>query len=149
MLALGGCGDDSGGDGASRSGATSGQKAGATGTTGDVAQQDRGAAGGEGKAPKLGLGANREPVPKNSKPPGRYTRRDPVPKRRLKAAEQAVFDQSRYLCKQLGVEAMRREYRITSSDPREVARAVAGRTYLPEMRDAVYSGCLAGLRSRD
>lgn len=42
---------------------------------------------------------------------------------------------------------MRREYRISSSDPEQVAREVARRTYQREIRDAVYSGCLAGLRS--
>ena len=44
---------------------------------------------------------------------------------------------------------MRREYRIESSAPEAVARTVAERTYQHEVRDAVYSGCLAGLGSGD
>jgi hypothetical protein len=70
-----------------------------------------------------------------------------VPKQRLKAAQQPVFEQSRYLCRQVGIDGLRREYRVQSSDPGDVAREVARRTYLREMRDAVYSGCLAGLAS--
>jgi hypothetical protein len=153
VLALGACGDDSGGGGQAARGATSGEGAGATGGAATPAPGD---STGEGEAPKLDPDSNREPVPEGSVPPAdrtgsppRYTRRNPIPKEQLKAVERPIFEQSQYLCKRLGIDGMRREYRIESSDPRAVAREVARRTYLPEARDAVYSGCLAGLRSGD
>ena len=155
VLVLGACGggDDTGeGSGRSGSGATSGE-----GATGGVATTEPG----KGKrsdreALELDPDANREPVPEGSVPPEdrtgkppRYTRKNPLSKEQLKAIERPIYEQSRYLCKRLGVEGMKREYRLESSDPEEVARAVAERTYQREARDAVYSGCLAGLRSGD
>jgi hypothetical protein len=150
VLALGACGDDSGGEGQAGSGATSGEGVGATG---GVATTGPGGSNGDGEVPKLDPERNQEPVPEGSAPedrtgnPPRYTPGNPLPKEQLKAAERPIFEQSRYLCRRLGIDGMRREYRIESSDPRAVAREVARRTYLPEARDAVYSGCLAGLRS--
>jgi hypothetical protein len=41
---------------------------------------------------------------------------------------------------------MRREYRIESTDPEDVAREAARRTYGRTGSEAVFSGCLAGLR---
>ena len=156
-LLLGACGGDDSGDGNGRirSGATSGEGAGATGgvaTTepGDGEEQRRDDAQSSTRT------ANQEPVPEGSVPPEdrtgkppRYTRENPLSKEQLKAIERPIYEQSRYLCKRLGVEGMRREYRLESSDPEEVARAVAERTYQREARDAVFSGCLAGLRSGD
>jgi len=152
-LLAGACGgdDDSGnGSGAYGSGATSGE-----GATGGVATTEPGdGESSDGQTPKLDPEANREPVPEGSVPPEdrtgkppRYTRENPLSKEQLKAIERPIYEQSRYLCKRLGVEGMRREYRLESSDPEEVARAVAERTYQREARDAVFSGCLAGLRS--
>ena len=152
-LLLGACGggDDSG-DGSGRygSGATSGE-----GATGGVATTEPG--GGRaatGRRPSSTPKPTRQPVPEGSVPPAdrtgkppRYTRENPLSKEQLKAIERPIYEQSRYLCKRLGVEGMRREYRLESSDPEEVARAVAERTYQREARDAVFSGCLAGLRS--
>lgn len=159
-LLLGACGggDDSGDGGRTYgSGATSGE-----GATGGVATTEPGAGtssdgkSSDGDTPKLDPDANREPVPEGSVPPDertgkppRYTRENPLSKEQLKAIERPIYEQSRYLCKRLGVEGMRREYRLESSDPEEVARAVAERTYQREARDAVFSGCLAGLRSGD
>lgn len=152
-LLLGACGggDDSG-DGTGRygSGATSGE-----GATGGVATTEPGSGENSGPdTPKLDPEANQEPVPEGSVPPEdrtgkppRYTRENPLSKEQLKAIERPIYEQSRYLCNRLGVEGMRREYRLESSDPEEVARAVAERTYQREARDAVFSGCLAGLRS--
>ena len=88
------------------------------------------------------------PEDRTGKPP-RYTRENPLSEEQLKAIERPVYEQSRYICKRLGIEGMRREYRLESKDPEEVARAVAERTYLREARDAVFSGCSAGLRSGD
>lgn len=156
VLALGACGEDDPqrGDAQAGSGATYGE--GATGGAATTAPEDQGAGGGAdaGGVQKLDPERNGEPVPEGSVPPAdrtgkppRYTRRNPIPKDQLKAVERPIFEQSRYLCQRVGIAGMRREYRIESSDPQEVAREVARRTYLPEARDAVYSGCLAGLRA--
>jgi hypothetical protein len=151
-LLLGACGggDDSrDGSGRYGSGATSGE-----GATGGAATTDPGGQSSDGTTPRLDPEANQQPVPEGSVPPAdrtgkppRYTRENPLSKEQLKAIERPIYEQSRYLCKRLGVEGMRREYRLESSDPEEVARAVAERTYQREARDAVFSGCLAGLRS--
>ena len=151
-LLVGACGggDDSG-DGSGRygSGATSGE-----GATGGAATTEPGGQSSDGTTPRLDPEANQQPVPEGSVPPAdrtgkppRYTRENPLSKEQLKAIERPIYEQSRYLCKRLGVEGMRREYRLESSDPEAVARAVAERTYQREARDAVFSGCLAGLRS--
>ena len=151
-LLVGACGggDDSG-DGSGRygSGATSGE-----GATGGAATTDPGGQSSDGTTPRLDPEANQQPVPEGSVPPAdrtgkppRYTRENPLSKEQLKAIERPIYEQSLYLCKRLGVECMRREYRLESSDPEAVARAVAERTYQREARDAVFSGCLAGLRS--
>ena len=157
VLLLGTCGggDDSG-DGSGRygRGATSGEGE-VAGATGGVATTEPGDGKSSGPdTPKLDPEANREPVPEGSVPPEdrtgkppRYTRENPLSKEQLKAIERPIYEQSRYLCNRLGVEGMRREYRLESSDPEEVARAVAERTYQRQARDAVFSGCLAGLRS--
>jgi hypothetical protein len=161
ILLLGACGggEDSGDrSGRYGSGATSGEGATGEGATGGVATTGPGGDGktNDGDTLELDPDANRQPVPKGSVPPDdrtgkppRYTRKNPLSKQQLKAIERPIYEQSRYLCKRLGVEGMRREYRLQSSDPEEVARAVAERTYQREARDAVYSGCLAGLRSGD
>jgi hypothetical protein len=154
-LLLIGCGggDDSGdGNGTYGRGATSGE-----GATGGVATAEPGERkSSDGDTVELDPDANRQPVPEGSVPPEdrtgklpRYTRENPLSKEQLKAIERPIYEQSRYLCKRLGVEGMRREYRLESSDPEEVARAVAERTYQREARDAVFSGCLSGLRSGD
>ena len=102
------------------------------------------------------LDEDRQPVPEGSVLPKdrsgnlpSHAGGKPIPKEQLKAIERPVYEQSRYLCRRLGVDGMRREYRLESSDPEDVAKAVAARTYQREIRDAVYSGCLAGLRSGD
>jgi hypothetical protein len=154
VLLLGACGGDDSGDGGgqSGSGATSGEGVGATGGVATTEPGDGKSA--DGETPKLDPDSNREPVPEGTVPPedrsgkpSRYTLKNPLSKEQLKAIERPIYEQSRYLCKRLGVEGMKREYRLESSDPEEVARAVAERTYQREARDAVYSGCLSGLRS--
>ena len=158
-LLLGACGggDDSGdGSGTYGSGATSGEGADRRRCHDGARRRQSSNQSSDGDTPKLDPDANREPVPEGSVPPEdrtgkppRYTRENPLSKEQLKAIERPIYEQSRYLCKRLGVEGMKREYRLESSDPEEVARAVAERTYQREARDAVYSGCLAGLRSGD
>ena len=88
------------------------------------------------------------PEDRTGKPP-RYTRENPLSKEQLKAIERPDLRAVALPLQAARVEGMRREYRLESSDPEEVARAVAERTYQREARDAVYSGCLAGLRSGD
>ena len=153
-MVLGACGGDDSGDGnqPSAGGTTSGEGAGATGGVATTEPRDRNS--GDGDTLELDPDSNREPVPEGSVPPDertgkppRYTRKNPLSKEQLKAIERPIYEQTRYLCKRLGVEGLKREYRLESKDPEEVARAVAERTYQREARDAVYSGCLSGLRS--
>jgi hypothetical protein len=151
VLMLGACGDDSGDDDVGRTQPAAAPPAGATGQAESRQQRnrDRGS-----DAPDVKLERDQEPVPGGSvlpedrtgSPPV-YTRDKPIPKAQLKAIERPVFEQSRYLCRRLGVDGMRREYRIDSTDPKDVARAVAATTYQREIRAAVFSGCLAGLRA--
>jgi hypothetical protein len=156
-LALAGCGGDSGGSQSAGSGATSPPRAGTSDGEATTEPAPRKAGKRDtGDDPQLDLDQNRQPVPEGSVPPDertgkppRYTARDAIPKEQLKAIERPIYEQSRYICKRLGVDGMRREYRIESSDPKEVARVVAERTYQRAARDAVYSGCLAGLASGD
>jgi hypothetical protein len=142
-IALAGCGGDDSSSGNEEQSA-------ATTTT----EQQTGTTTSESDAPNVQLDEQQEPVPKRATPPGQRSGNAPsyegqrqIPKEKLKAVERPVYEQSRYLCRRLGVDGMRREYRIDSTDPEEVARAVAARTYQREIRDAVYSGCLAGLRA--
>ena len=150
-VSLPGCGDSGGDDEVGRTQPGAAQESGATGNGGS---QEKGKSGNAGDVPDVQLDEQQQPVPEGSvlpkdrsgKPPG-YSGKTQIPKEQLKAIERPVYEQSRYLCRRLGIDGMRREYRIDSSDPEDVARAVAARTYQREIRDAVYSGCLAGLRS--
>jgi len=157
VLGLGACGGDDGGSG---TGASTGEDPGTfttnDGTTTQQQEKQQQPQGSNPPVPELELEEDHTPVPKNSVPPEertdrppRYTRKNPIPEEQLKAIERPVYEQSRYLCRRLGIAGMRREYRLQSKDPEAIARAVAERTYLREARDAVFSGCLAGLRSGD
>jgi hypothetical protein len=156
-LALAGCGGDSGGSEPAGTGATSADQAGTSdGTATSEPAPQKTPKKSADDAPNLDLDQNRQPVPEGSVPPDertgkppRYTARDAIPKEQLKAIERPIYEQSRYICKRLGLDGMRREYRIEGTDPKEVARVVAERTYQRAARDAVYSGCLAGLGSGD
>jgi hypothetical protein len=148
-LFLPGCGDDSSGGEVGRTQPTT-----TTEQSGDrpSGKEERRRTTRRTDVPKVQLDQQQEPVPEDpvlpeerSGTPPRYTRPKRLPKEQLKAIERPVYEQTRYLCRRLGVEGMRREYRIESSDPQGVARAVAANTYQREIRDAVYSGCLAGL----
>ena len=157
-LLLAACGDDSGGE---QTGRTQPTVAGEPrtedgGDSGASGKQPQEKSSNPGEAPDVQLEEDQQPVPEGSvlpkdrsgNPPA-YSGGKPIPKEQLKAIERPVYEQSRYLCKRLGVDGMRREYRLESSDPEDVAKAVAARTYQRQIRDAVYSGCLAGLRSGD
>jgi predicted small lipoprotein YifL len=141
-LALTACG--SGGDSDSTT-PESAQDAGTTQTRPE--EEQHGATG--ASDPQLDLG-NDEPAP----PPTESQRKKerdlpqgaPKPKVDLKPVERQIFESSRYFCRQAGVEGMRREYGIDSTKPEDIAREAARRTYGRGGADAVYSGCLAGLR---
>lgn len=156
-LALGACGgDDSGGERASsRDGSPAAERTDTTGG-GETTQTRTERQGAQEAVPELELEEGQEPVPKDSVPPdertGRpstYDRARPLTKEQLKAIERPIYEQARYFCNRVGVEVLRREYRVESSDPEDVAREAARRTYQREARDAVFSGCLAGLRAGD
>jgi hypothetical protein len=157
VVGAGACGGDDGGSG---TGASSAEEPGTFTTNDGTTTQQRKQPSQPQESedpPALELDKDQQPVaPKSSvppeertDPPPRYTRKNPIPKEQLKAIERPVYEQSRYLCRRLGIAGMRREYRLSSRDPEAIARAVAERTYLREARDAVFSGCLAGLRSGD
>jgi hypothetical protein len=140
-LAPAACG--SGGDSESTSPAPA-QDAGTTQTRPE--EEQHGATG--ASDPQLDLG-NDEPAPrltKNQRKERDLPQGAPKPKVDLKPIERQIFESSRYFCRQAGVEGMRREYGIDSTDPEEIAREAARRTYGRGGADAVYSGCLAGLR---
>jgi hypothetical protein len=143
VLALSACGDDSGGGEDSSGNSSYGR---GTGPAGNVAPAEPGPTGTDDKR-KADPDRKDERAPRPTAPPedrGDGTRPfepKPVPRKKL------IYEQSRYLCGQVGVEALRREYGIESSDPEAVARAVSHRTSMRGAGDAVYSGCLAGLRS--
>ena len=128
-LALGACGDDSGGGEVGRTQPTVSNGSAEEGS-GD---QDRGTATGKSDEPQLQLDEKQEPVPKGAVPPAersgtppRYARPKQLSKEQLKAVERPVYEQSRYLCRRLGIDGMRREYRIDSSDPDVVLSAFLG-----------------------
>jgi hypothetical protein len=154
-LLLVACGGDSGGEETGRTQPTvAGESQAEGGDGGSTRKDEQGRSSNQGDVPDVQLDEDQQPVPEGSvlpqdrsgNPPS-YSGGKPLPKEALKAIERPVYEQSRYLCRRLGVAGMRREYRIESSDPKDIASAVAARTYQRDIRDAVYSGCLAGLRS--
>jgi hypothetical protein len=156
-LLIAGCGGDSGGEETGRTQPTvAGDSTTQGGGESGSGRKEKGKSSNQRDVPDVQLEEDQQPVPEGSvlpkdrsgNPPA-YSGGKPIPKEQLKAIERPVYEQSRYLCKRLGVDGMRREYRLESSDPQDVAKAVAARTYQRQIRDAVYSGCLAGLRSGD
>lgn len=145
VVALTACGDDSG-SGEQSSGSPTGQRGG-TGPAASTAPAGSGATGTDD--PRKPDPGRDERTPEQTTAPedrGKGTRGykpKPVPRRKL------IYEQSRYLCGQVGIEGLQREYGIESTDPRTLARAVSRRTSMRGMRAAVYSGCLAGLGSGD
>jgi hypothetical protein len=144
VVALAACGDDS--DGGEQSSGNATDQRGGTGPAGSTAAAGSGATGADDpRTPDPG--PNDEGAPEQTTPPedrGKSTQGygpKPVPRKKL------IYEQSRYLCGQVGIEGLQREYGIESTDPRTLARAVSRRTSMRGMRAAVYSGCLAGLGS--
>ena len=70
----------------------------------------------------------------------------PTPKQDLAPKDKQIYDISLFFCKETGIEGMRREYHIKSTNPEDIAREAARRTYGRGGAEAVYSGCLEGLR---
>lgn len=67
---------------------------------------------------------------------------------RTEQSAHVIAAESRLTCQRLGIEGVRREYGIESSDPIQVAREVS-RRYDGDLREAVFEACLGGLRAND
>jgi hypothetical protein len=162
VLAIGGCGggDDSTdagsdstaapdappGDGPTRSGEGQVVEPGRSGKRGDDAARQRGGDKAEqGEELKLD---DREPAPPLKHDPERDSdlpTGPPTLRRDLSPQERQAYDTAEFFCKRAGIEGMRREYSVESTDAADVAREAARRYYARSMQEAVYSGCLAGL----
>ena len=141
-LALAGCGGDDSGDGSSARDTTATQ----TDTNAKTETSEKNSQG----EPKVQL-ENSEPAPPLNDRQRKRKQQDlptgaPKPKQDLKPKEKQIYEISLFFCKQSGIEGMRREYGIKSSDPEDIAREAARRTYGRGGAEAVYSGCLEGLR---
>ena len=171
-LGLGACGgDDDGGSSGSDSAQAPATQEGANGGSGQGGSKgpngngasggDTGTgAGGSGSGAKGGSG-NRG---NGEVPPLDLDDKAPAPKVGGKARGQApdvgapksegdfsgvarqIYETSRYFCRQAGVDGMRKEYDIESKDPEDIAREAARRNQPRGFPEAVYYGCLEGLR---
>jgi hypothetical protein len=149
-LALGGCGgDDSGNESPARdkTATQTDTNAARTDTNAKTATSKKKKTQGE---PEIHL-ENSEPAPPLSERKRKKREQDlptgaPTPKQDLTAKEKQIYEISLFFCKEEGIEGMRREYGIKSSDPEDIAREAAKRTYGRGGAEAVYSGCLEGLR---
>ncbi len=95
--------------------------------------------------PKIELDKS-EPAPPAPPKQRKQVPNEPQSKAQRKAQAKQAYESSRFFCKAAGIEGLRREYSIASSDPKAIAREAARRTYSRGDAAAVYSGCLAGLR---
>ena len=69
----------------------------------------------------------------------------PKPKSAFDPQERQVYEAAEFFCRRAGADGMRRVYGIESSDPEDIAREAARRTYDRGGVEATYAGCLAGL----
>jgi hypothetical protein len=147
-LALGGCGGDDSGNGSAARDTTAAQTDTDAKTTTSTKKQ--GKTQGE---PQVQL-ENSAPAPPLSDRQRRKREQElqdlptgaPKPKQDLAPKDKQIYEISLFFCKETGIEGMRREYQIKSSDPEDIAREAARRTYGRGGAEAVYSGCLEGLR---
>ena len=105
--------------------------------------EDRGKTSGS----KLKL-ENTEPAPRLTDRQRKQLEAAPKPKVDPKVLERQIYESSRFFCKEAGIERMRSEYGVESSDPKAIAREAARRNYDRGGAEAVYSGCLAGLTGK-
>ena len=169
VLALGACGgDDNGGSSADSSGmastapqeSTGGSQSGGGGAGSDQGD-GQGSSGGESTgAAKTGKGSNgdvpkdlnlddKSPAPKSGAKKGgdeKLPSGPPRPARAFTGLERQIYESSRFFCHRAGVDGMRKEYDIASDNPEDIAREAARRNYPRGFPEAVYSGCLTGLR---
>ncbi len=134
-----GSGEGTGGDAGSGAKEGGGRRSGAGGESGNAGDDGTPAPDLDDKAPapKVG-GKDRGKSPDVGGPPkseGDFT-----------GIARQIFEASRYFCRQAGVEGMRKEYDIKSADPEDIAREAARRNQPRGYPEAVYSGCLEGLR---
>ncbi len=89
-----------------------------------------------------------QPAPELTERERKQLEEAPQPKVDVNRIERQIYESSRFFCKEAGIEGLRREYSVESSDPKDIAREAARRTYGRGGSDAVYSGCLAGLTGK-
>ncbi len=140
VLGLAACGGDGGGNGDS----AQNQDGGAAETPLSDEQLGKGAPQGATGATELQLDTQ-TPARRLTKRERELLQAAPMPQADVKKFERQIYESSRFFCKEAGIEGMRREYSIKSSDPKDIAQEAARRTYGRGGAEAVYSGCLAGL----
>ena len=163
-LAFGACGGEdnggtSGGSAGTESnvpqGSTGGSQEGADGgssgsTAGDSSNGTRKEKRSNGDVPQDLELDDKTPAPSSGAKQGgggdRLPSGPPQPAREFTGLERQIYESSRFFCHRAGVEGMRQEYDIASKDPQDVAREAARRSYPRGFPEAVYSGCLTGLR---
>lgn len=152
-LVLGGCGGDDSGNGSQGGDTTAAQtdtNASKTDTNAKTTTSKKKKAQGE---PQIQL-ENSEPAPPLTEKQRKQRERAlkdlptgaPKPKQDLAPKEKQIYEISLFFCKEAGIDGMRREYGFKSSNPEDIAREAASRTYDRGGAEAVYSGCLEGLR---
>lgn len=146
MLALAGCGDDNSSN--AQSSVRTEPLPPASQTDGQTQTQptDKQGSSGDSEAQaKIELD-NSEPAPAVPPKQRKKASHEPQSKAQRKAQAKQIYESSKFFCKTAGIEGMQKEYGVASADPEEIAREAARRTYSRGDSDAVYSGCLAGLR---
>jgi hypothetical protein len=162
-LAFGACGGDGNGGSGGSAGTESNVPQGSTGGSQEGANggSSSGTAGDSSNGTKKGTSPNgdvpqdlelddKSPAPSSGAKKGRGDEElpsgPPQPARDFTGLERQIYESSRFFCHRAGVEGMRKEYDIASKDPQDVAREAARRSYPRGFPEAVYSGCLTGLR---
>ena len=140
VLGLSACGDD-GGNG------DSAQLPDSETTETPLTEEQLGKSQGTSGESELKL-QNQEPAPELTEKERKQLEQAPKPKVDVNRISRQIYESSRFFCKEAGIEGLRREYSIESSDPKDIAREAARRTYGRGGGDAVYSGCLAGLTGK-
>jgi len=144
-----GGGGQGGSGGSSGSGAGGGDSSAGGGDGGSGGAGGRGGNGGSGEIPPSLDLEDKAPAPKaGGKDRGKAPDVSGEPKSQsdFTGTARQIFESSRYFCRQAGVDGMRKEYDIDSDDPEDIAREAARRNQPRGYPEAVYFGCLEGLR---
>ena len=142
-------GSDGSGSGAAGSNG-SGSSGSGSGAAGGGGSGGRGTGGSSGEVPPLDLDDD-APAPKaGGKDRGRAPDTSGPSKsaRDFNGLARQIYESSRYFCRVAGVEGMRKEYGIESDDPKDIAEEAARRNMPRGYPEAVYWGCLEGLRTQ-